>query len=407
MLKVVLSIIIFLNLTLLAENDFEVKSLRVYQAQDETSFPIIIQDSKISIEFDIKSDFTPNWEILFRFCDQDWEPYEDYLFANEFYSTERNLWFEVLPFRSDRARYHYKGTFPNKSVNFPFSGNWKFYIIDTSEPDYIYGSGKFYVVNENEVKLRTSLKDERLEGLSPEPAVFGQIHRLKVSFTLPDSMFTQQVENVHIIENRKIEYPIILEKTYDDLWRYYEIDGINSLSFFAKDIQPGGEYRQANLMNKTKYTPPKVYANFDGIDVSRKFKPSGKDFNGGSKLMKFKKEYAEYMDVEFRLRLPDNYYENVFLVGAFNNWEILPDYKMNDDAGLFTKTIELKRGVYDYQYVTADINDDYIENVSWIELEGNDWNTENEYYLFLYYDSPEIGGYDKIIGFTKINSGLR
>jgi len=123
--------------------------------------------------------------------------------------------------------------------------------------------------------------------------------------------------------------------------------------------------------------------------------------------MKFKKEYAEYMDVEFRLRLPDNYYENVFLVGAFNNWEILPDYKMNDDAGLFTKTIELKRGVYDYQYVTADINDDYIENVSWIELEGNDWNTENEYYLFLYYDSPEIGGYDKIIGFTKINSGLR
>ena len=230
---------------------------------------------------------------------------------------------------------------------------------------------------------------------------------MQVSFNLPDSLFTQQVKHVEIVENRKIEYPIILEKTYDDPWRYYEIDGNKSLSFFAKDIQPGGEYRQVNLMDKTKYTPPKVYANFDGVDVSRKFKPSGNDLNGGSKLMNYKNEYAEYMDVEFRLRLPDNYYQNVFLVGAFNNWGIFPDYQMDEKNGIFSKTIELKRGVYDYQYVTADINDGYIENESWIELEGNDWGTKNEYLIFLYYDSPELGGYDKIVGFTKIRSGSK
>ena len=399
--------ILLFSITLIAEDDFEIKSLRVYQSHDETSFPIIFPNSKIAIEFDIKSDNTPSWEILFRFCDQYWEPYEDYLFANEMYNTERNLWFEVLPFRGDRARYHYKGTFPNENVNFPFAGKWMFYIVDSNDPDYKYGSGKFYVINQNEVYLRTSLKDQRLEGLEPDPAVFGEIYNLKVLFNLPDSLFTQQVINIEIVENRKIEYPIILDKTYDNQWRYYEIDGAKSLSFHAKDIQPGGEYRQVNLMSKTKYTPPKVYAHFDGVEVSRKFKPSGKDFNGGSKLMNFKNEYAEYMDVEFRLRLPDNYYENVFLVGSFNNWDILPDYRMNEDNGLFTKTIELKRGIYDYQYVTADIIDDFLENESWIELEGNDWRTRNEYHIFLYYDSPELGSYDKIIGYKKIISGSK
>ncbi|MEN8194072.1 MAG: type IX secretion system plug protein domain-containing protein [Bacteroidota bacterium] len=405
--KILFVAVFLFSLSILA-NDIEIKSLKVYQNNQQTSFPILFKNSKITIEFDIKSDYQPNLEILFVFCDQNWEPYEDYIFANDLYNTERNLWFEVLPFRSDRARYHYKGSFPNENVNFPFSGKWQFYIIDTDDPDYFYESGKFYVINQNEVHLKTSLKSQRLEGRDADPAIFGQIYNLRVAFQLPDSLFTQQVKNIEIVENRKIEYPIILDKSYDNQWRYYEIDGAKSLSFYAKDIQPGGEYRQANLMNKTKYTPPKVYARFDGIDISRKFKPSGNDFNGGSKLMNYEDEYAEYMDAEFRLRLPDNYYQNIFLVGAFNNWKILPEYLMEEDDGYFTKTIELKRGIYDYQYVTADLIDDYyIENESWIELEGNDWRTKNEYYIFLYYDSPEIGGYDKIIGFAQLKSGLK
>ncbi len=396
---------LFLHLEIFAE-DFEIKSLRVYQSHDETSFPIVFPNSKIAIEFDIKSDFTPNWEIHFEFCNQDWEPYEDYFFANEFYSKERNLWYDVLPFRSDKARYHYKDTFPNDNVNFPFSGKWQFYIVESTNPEFIYGSGKFYVISD-EVNLLTTLRKQRLEGINPEPATFGQINSISVSFQLPDTLFTQNVINVEIVENRKIEFPNIIPKSYEDQWRYYEIEGHKSLSFHAKDIQPGGEYRQANLMSQTKYNPPKTYANFEGVDVSNKFKPSGNDFNGGSKLMNYKREYAEYMDVEFRLRLPDGYYENVFLVGAFNNWEILPDYLMDEENGLFTKTIELKRGIYDYQYVTAEIDDDFLENESWIELEGNDWNTKNEYYIFLYYNTPELGGYEKIVGYAQINRGSR
>ena len=65
-------LIFLLGITLIAEDDFEIKSLRVYQSHDETSFPVVFPNSKIAIEFDIKSDHTPSWEILFRYCDQYW-----------------------------------------------------------------------------------------------------------------------------------------------------------------------------------------------------------------------------------------------------------------------------------------------------------------------------------------------
>ena len=65
-------------------------------------------------------------------------------------------------------------------------------------------------------------------------------------------------------------------------------------------------------------------------------------------------------------------------------------------------SVQLKRGVYDYQYVTGKIVNDRVENIDWEILEGNFWETENEYYIFLYYQTVEKGGYDKIIGYKKI-----
>lgn len=404
-IKLVLLLIIFPIATSFAEDDYQVKSLRVYQTGDQISFPVSLLGSKLTIEFDIKGDNTPNWEILFLFCDKNWEPYENGLLINDNSNIERNLWFETLPNYSDRADYHYSGNFPNENVAFPFSGKWMFFIQDSYDSDIIYGEGKFYVVNDVATTLNTILEEKSVQGVDIVPAVFGEVLNMKTSVTIPESLFVNKVSHIEMVENKKIEDAIIVGKTYDNEFRYYEIDGYNSYSFFAKNIQPGGAYRQVDLMNRTKYTAPKTYAHFDGIEVSNKFNPKGNDYFGGSKLMDYSKPYSEYLDVEFRLRLPDNYYENIFLVGAFTNWDIYPDYRMIEKDGVFSTVVELKRGIYDYQYIVADMRNDYIKNIDWIELEGNSWNTKREFYIFLFYNSDEDGGYDKIIAFDRIRSG--
>ncbi|MBU0474596.1 MAG: DUF5103 domain-containing protein [Bacteroidetes bacterium] len=400
-----LLIILFSFSSIFAQDDYEIKSLRIFQINDETSFPVSIYGSKLTIEFDLKCDDLPNWEIKFMLCDKNWEPYDSGLLIDEIYNTERNLWFENLPFRSESADYHYVNSFPNENVKFPFSGKWMFFIRDSYEPDVIYGEGKFYVVNETATNLKTSLEQNRMHGKNIVPAVFGEIFDLQVSVTVPESLFVDKVDCVELIENRKIEYPILIDKSYDDEFKYYEIDSYNSYSFFVKNIQPGSAYRQVDLMNKTKHQAPKTFAHFDGIEISNKFRPGSNDYLGGSKIMNYKNVNSEYLDVEFRLRPPEEYYENIFLVGAFTNWDIYPDFQLIEKDGIYSANVELKRGVYDYQYVVANVENNYLTNIDWIELEGNSWSTVREYNIFLFYKTDELGGYDKIIAYKKIRSG--
>jgi hypothetical protein len=129
-----------------------------------------------------------------------------------------------------------------------------------------------------------------------------------------------------------------------------------------------------------------------------------RDLNGGSLLVPYKNEFAEYLNVTFSFRPPEEIYSSIFLVGTFNDWQLLPEYELQNKSGLYTITIPLKRGIFDYQYVTADLMNNSITNENWIYLEGNYWETTNVYHIFLFYTDPNYGGYDKIIGYQKLIS---
>jgi len=404
-------LIIFLIIIPFIKNnadDFVIKSLRVYSSLSEISFPIIDKSDSskktITIEFDVQGNYAPALNIIFKFCDKDWQPYENIFLANIGYNTEYNLWLEKLPLRVTDARYHYTGIFPNQNVTFPYSGKWKFFIVDSQNPDKVYGEGKFFVVMP-EVKLNISITKNRMENVIPEIAALGRTITIFTSFTLPDTLFESNIQLVEIIENKKISYPIRIDKTKLTEQNYYEWNGSNKFLFIAKDIKPGNEYRQTDLRDINRFNQKNVNAQYDGIEVSNFFKKRNRDLNGASILTNYKNDYAEYLNVTFKICPPENITSSVFLVGDFNNWQVLPDYELYDDEGLLNLTIELKRGIYDYQYVTADKINEEIKNINWYVLEGNFWETENDYHIFLYYKSPERGGYDKIIGYKKINSG--
>ncbi len=125
----------------------EIKSLRVYSSNDQVEFPVIDysndQRTSITIDFDVQSSDMPNLSIVFKFCDENWNPYNNAFLSNRMYSTETILWFERLPQNIRGARYHYNGSFPNNNVNFPFSGKWKFFIVDSQNRDLVYATGNF------------------------------------------------------------------------------------------------------------------------------------------------------------------------------------------------------------------------------------------------------------------------
>ena len=399
-----LFLLLFTFCSVISAGDVVIKSLRAFKSTDQTSAPIITRGEKLTIEFDVASDLIPDLAIVFRFCDRDWKPVENIFLDNTGNNIAYNLWFESVPVTNSGADYHFSRSFPDKDVTFPFSGKWKFYITDSQDTGKVFASGRF-IAAFPKTRLASRIRKRRYEGNTMEESTLGQVFRISTDTVLPDTLLSSRILNLEIIENRKFDEPIIIEKGMNENDRYFEWNGIDELTFIADNMQPGNEYRQTNLMNRDKYQPPETYAQFDGIEVSRYYVRGDKDFNGGSRLRRYDNVYAVYMDVLFEIRPPENFNHDIFVTGAFNDWQLSPEYKLKIEDGVYYTWIELKRGIYDYQYVTGNYKNGSIENADWFELEGNSWETGNDYFIFLYYQSDELGEYEDLIGFTKISSG--
>lgn len=401
----VLLIILFLSFSVAAQ-DLQVKSLQYYPGESQTAFPVLLDgNGYLSIDFDVDSQLSPDLSIVFRFCDRNWKPYDNAFLVNFGKNTDHNLSLNSLPTTVQRAKYHFHGRYPDRrgDVTFPFSGNWMFYITDAVDTSIVYGYGKFYVVD-NQIAVHDTLKNEVLEGNDYFPTDLGKVLNITTSFTVNDKFFPGFVDCVYILENHKIDYPEIIEKDYNTDLRQFYFDGGNSFRFIARDVRPGNEYRQVDLRNINKYNSDNVRAQFDGPEYSRFYKEGRPDLNGGSLIDNYRNPNSTYMNVNFTVKPQNTVYGDVFLVGAFNNWKISPRYMMDSYDGTFTKTVELKRGIYDYQYVVAGYNAGKIENPDWYILEGNSYETSNEYNIFVYYNDQNFGGYDRIIGYNKIVS---
>jgi len=403
------TLFILFNSVLSFPQDIVIKSLQVYKNNDQTQLPVIVfakdlQD-KLTIEFDVKSNDPPNLMVVFKFCDRNFYPYKNLFLANIGKDRGYNLNYSILPNTVEEANYHYKGEFPTKKdfVSFPFSGNWIFYITENSDTSKVYASGKFYVVFP-EVILNSSITTDKLEGTELFPTDLKNTFNITTNFEIQNELYPGYISEVRIIENHKIYYPIIIDRIYNTLVRQYYWDANRKFTFTARDIKPGNEYRQLNFMDTNRFNSKNVSAQYDGIEYSRFFKQGAKDINGGEILIKFNDKFADYMNVNFTFRAPEKNYGDIYLVGAFNNWLISNNYKMNRDVDLYSIKLSLKRGIYDYQYVAAVGNRNGKISYDWQILEGNSWDTKNEYHIFLYYNDPDLGGYDRIIGYTLVKS---
>jgi hypothetical protein len=82
------------------------------------------------------------------------------------------------------------------------------------------------------------------------------------------------------------------------------------------------------------------------------------------------------------------------------------DYKLDehsrltrDENGRYYINLLLKHGVYDYEYVWVDKNN----NADDVPLEGSHFETENDYQLLVYY-RPPAARWDELVGFSMINT---
>lgn len=111
---------------------------------------------------------------------------------------------------------------------------------------------------------------------------------------------------------------------------------------------------------------------------------------------------ADYVDVHFALDYPRLMNGDIYVNGDFTANSYDDRYKMRFDevSGLYFLTLPLKQGSYNYQYVAVK-NGDTKGTTSLIE--GDKYETRNEYVVSVYYRSPTARA-DRLIGRTVLYS---
>ena len=111
---------------------------------------------------------------------------------------------------------------------------------------------------------------------------------------------------------------------------------------------------------------------------------------------------ADYSWVHFSLKSRENLAgKDVYVNGNYNNWQLNAANKLdfNEGSGLYEKTILLKQGFYNFQYVTKN-GEGEISNS---DIDGSFYQTENDYTVILYY--KKYGSrYTSVIGVGFGNS---
>ncbi|GJM60184.1 MULTISPECIES: type IX secretion system plug protein domain-containing protein [Persicobacter] len=357
---------------------------------------------QLVLEFDDINEDYEEYRAKIIHCNYDWKPSNlvnmDYLDQyNEFNVTEYEF--------SENTRVEYvKYQFPIPRLK--ETGNYLVAVYRDADPEDLIITSRF-VVYRNVAAINSEVRRSDL--------VMNRDINQQINFGINYGSYTvsNAFTDIKVVlrQNQRWDNAIFnLEPTNvrNDLGQieYNFFNGENN--FIA-----GNEFRYTDLRS-VSYTGRNVarirretdmnYAMLN-VDQNRMGQPyvSFEDQNGQFFLENVGLEQglsgADYVQATFRLEAENIASGDIYLIGAFSNWELQPKLKMkkNPNSGLYECTTLLKQGFYNYQYVILG------GGLQWWELEGSFWDTENDYDIIVYYRGPTDRA-DQVIGYKTFNS---
>lgn len=361
---------------------------------------------QLRLAFDDLTGVVKSYYYTFVHCNRDWTAsgLQYYEFMDGF--EENNIADYAYSFATSTKYVHYTLDFPNRDVTFKISGNYVIQVWDENNDSIPVLTRRFYVfenlvpinaeiVRPNVVAHRTEFQKIEfaldLKGVS----VQNPFELIGVN-VLQNGIAQQGLYDLkpRIIQNDQMLYDDI-NLVFPAMKEYRRFD-TRSLKF------------QTDRILKIERRPEIINA-FINIDASRAYKQYfyEKDMNGNFVIMadltNDPSVEADYAMMHFTLEYPywlNN--GNFYVVGAFNDYKISRENEMqyDFDKQQYSCRIFLKQGYYNYMYV-------FIPNTGsafdFSYAEGNYFETENEYTVFVYLHSNERD-YDTLIGYKNLNS---
>jgi hypothetical protein len=369
--------------------------------------PIFELGDTFTFQFDDLFANEANYYFEVIHCDYNWKPTDipktDYVtgFDNQRITDYSNS-FNTLQVYS-----HYRLSFPNQfTTQLRISGNYILRILN--EDREVVFSRKF-ILYENHSTVAAQVKRSR------DVTNIDYKQNLDFSIVSNDIVFQTPTQNVKVvllqngnfdtaIKNVPPQYTIGNQLVYKYNKETQFWGGNEFLYFENKDIRAasnnvGRVGANNDIYNSYLYTNQAranqiytVYQDVNGNFVVKNINASNNEIE------------ADYAWVYFTLSAPTfrSTNKDIYITGMFNNYSLSPEYKMdyNTEKAVFEKAVMIKQGFTNFQYTIADKKGviDY-ENA----IDGNFYQTENEYTILVYY-KESTDRYQRVIGKGNANS---
>lgn len=386
------------------------KSLISYVDGDRMAPPVINlgTSDRIVVEFDEMTEDARYLRYRLIHCNSDWTPsqlveseYTDgFNFANihDYALSESTL-----------AHYvHYSLSLPNDEIYPKISGNYLLQVFDEDYPDETLLQTRF-MVSENVTGITstvTSRTDVDYNDRNQQLSVTADLEGASVDDPFNDLKLV-------IMQNGREDNKATLSKPLrmgasKAIWEHQP-----ELIFAG-----GNEYRRMEMVTVNfpglgvdhyEYAEPYYHAILTP-DTPRPGKRYEYDQDQSGRF--FIREYnsdepdvqADYVVTHFTLEMPELPDGTVWLDGDFVQRRFDPDSRMvySPSRGAYVKTMLLKQGAYNYQYLVTPATT--AGRTATAPVEGDHYETVNEYLILLYH-RPFGARADRLIGATMIFSG--
>lgn len=378
---------------------FNIKTVSFVQ-NNQNVVPVFQLADPFQLQFDdlFGNDSSYFYEIIH--CDYNWNPSDlqkrDYLqgFDNQ-RIQESSSSFNCLQIYT-----HYRLNLPNSNTQLKISGNYILKILN--EDKEVVFSRKF-MVYEDLVSVPIQVKRAR--------NVTNLDSKHNLEFTIKSNVinFQNPLKNIKTVlfQNGKLQTAIHniapqftigndLVYKYDAPTQFWA--GNEFLYFDNKEI------RVASNNIAQIDSQKEIYSSYLFTNEARANSNyyNWQDVNGNFVVRRLFAENSEieadYSWVYFSLSAPLFRSSNgaIYVTGVFNNYALTPENKMeyNTEKGVYEKAILIKQGFINYEYTAEQVNGNIdSENA----IDGNFFQTENEYTVLVYY-KENTDRYTRIIG---------
>lgn len=390
-----------------------IKSVMLHEASFLLGPPVINFESGQQLEliFDDLDGDTKTYAYTLIHCDANWKPSDmvqaEYL-GNFF---EEQIYNYTFSSGTSQKYTHYQWAFPNNNMRISKTGNYLLKVYANGMKDRPAFTRRFMVYSKK-VNITANIHqaantDEYQNKQEIDFSVFYNGFTINNISTDLKVIVQQNSRWDNAIYNIQPLYlkPGELSYEYDDgtntfdSGNEYRACSFKNFKFITQNTDR--IYRDSALNWRVNLYPDEVKTfkrYYQTQDINGRYLITVEDRD--SSLIDITAEYAN-IHFSFPYEFPMNE-GDFYVIGNFNNNKFTPANRMkfNYFKKLYECDIQLKQGYYNYQYVFLPDGKPAAETN---QIEGDHWETENDYTIYVYYRQPGTY-YDQLIDVQVFNS---